>query len=560
MRASLRSVTALLIGAALAVSPVRTLATEKRDASDEEGVRPNILLIMFEDMSPRIGAYGDPVARTPVLDALARESVVFDSVFTTAGVCAPSRAALITGHYQQAIGAQHMRTGDGGPIPYEAVPQPEVKAFPELLRRAGYYTTNNGKTDYQFGIPFTIWDEQQTGQPWSGRAAGQPFFAMVNIMGTHESRVWPLDAKPIHPLVPRIVPAIAEEREGRVPVIDPADVIVPPYLPDTPAVRKDIAQLQENIAYNEQIVADLLNRLEDDGLADSTIVIVTTDHGDGLPRMKRSLYDSGLHVPMMVRFPDGEGAGMRRSDLVSFVDLAPTILSLADAETPVGLPGRVFIGPDRQPAPDYVFAAMDRHDEVPDRLRAVRDIRWKYIRNYQPDHPFFRHLDFRDVQPTMQELWRLHEAGKLSPVQESYFNSPRSEEELYDTRSDPHEIHNLADDPAYAEILSRMRAAFEEHMARIPDWSAEPEKQMIAAMWPGNEQPITAVPDFQRTDGGVIIGSATEGASIGYRLAREEHWRVYSGPISLPPGTTIEAKAIRYGYKESQVARFVHGS
>lgn len=555
MRPSLRSVAALLLGAALAVSPVRTLATETRDARDEEDVRPNILLIMFEDMSPRIGVYGDPVARTPVLDSLAKESILFDAVFTTAGVCAPSRAALITGRYQQSIGAQHMRTSDGGPIPYEAVPPSEVKAFPELLRRAGYYTTNNGKTDYQFGTPFTIWDEQETRQPWNGRTPGQPFFAMVNIMGTHESRTWPLDAEPLHPLVSNIVSAVAREREGRVPVIDPGDVIVPPYLPDTPAVRRDLAQLYENIAYCEKQVAELLVQLEKDGLADSTIVIVTTDHGDGLPRMKRSLYDSGLHVPMMVRFPDGTGAGMRRSDLVSFVDLAPTILSLAHAEVPAGLPGRVFVGPDRQPAPDYVFAAMDRHDEVPDRLRAIRDIRWKYIRNYQPEHAFFRHLDFRDVQPTMQELWRLHEEGGLTPVQESYFTSPRSAEELYDTRSDPHEINNLADDPAYAGVLSRMRTAFDEHMSRIPDMSAEPEAEMIAEMWPSNEQPVTAAPEFRRTENGLIVISPTEGTSIGYRIAGEERWRIYTGPLQVPADTTVEAKAIRYGYKESSVAR-----
>lgn len=215
----------------------------------EETARPNFLLIVFEDMSPHIGAYGDPVAQTPVLDAFARQSVLYERAFTTAGVCSPSRAALAMGVPQQSVGAQHMRVSQGAPLPdgnrlpYAAVPPPYVKAYPELLRAQGYYTTNNGKTDYQLamshtGGPFTIWDDSNAGHPWRGRAEGQPFFAMVNIMETHESWTFPLDLDPnAHPMAARLGQQLRAAITDRPQVHDPAEVIVPPFLPDTRPVR-----------------------------------------------------------------------------------------------------------------------------------------------------------------------------------------------------------------------------------------------------------------------------------------------------------------------------------
>ena len=523
--------------------------------------KPNILFIVFEDMSPRIGVYGDDVAQTPVLNAFAKQSILYQNVFTSAGVCAPSRASLITGHYQQTIGAQHMRTANGKPIAYEAVPPANVKAFPELLRRAGYYTTNSGgygpnhaKTDYQFGNPFTIWDEQVAKHPWKGRRSGQPFFAMVNILGTHESQTWPSETEATMPFIAGILEAIRSERQDRVPIIDPSSVPIPSYLPDTVPVRRDIAQHYDNIHYMERKVEELLEMLESDGLADETIVIVTTDHGDGLPRMKRSLYDSGLHVPMMIRFPSGYGAGTSRDELVSFVDIAPTLLSLAGAPVPLSLPGRNFVGEDTPPEREFVYAALDRHDNVPDRMRAVRDKRWKYIRNYNPNRPFFRRLPFRDVQPTMAELWRLHDAGKLNDIQRQYFIAPRPEEELYDTLRDPEEIKNLASKPEYGRQLTRMRKAYSAFKAKTTDRSDLSEEEMIYEMWPGGQQPMTAAPSFEIVEGEVVIRTSTEGASIGYRFEGDERWLLYQSPIRIG-ARSVEAKAIRYGFKESAIKK-----
>src|SRR5687767_12596511 len=299
--------------------------------------RPNIVWISNEDMSPRLGAYGDATARTPVLDRLARESIRYTNAFTTAPVCAPSRAAIITGMYQTAIGAQHMRTTEDRvpelPGPYLAVPPFYVKAFPEYLRAAGYFTSNRAKTDYQFGEPFTIWDELGPKAHWRNRAdKSQPFFSVFNIAVTHESQIFPSS------------PA----RKGKTLVTDRATLEVPPYYPDTPAVREELARMYDNIADMDSHVGEILTQLEEDGLQDNTIVFYWSDHGDGVPRAKRSLYDSGLRVPLMIRWPKALRAAVKpgsvRDELVSFIDLAPTVLALAGVPIPAHLHGRVLAG------------------------------------------------------------------------------------------------------------------------------------------------------------------------------------------------------------------------
>jgi N-sulfoglucosamine sulfohydrolase len=275
--------------------------------------RPNIVWISNEDMSPHLGVYGDRSARTPVLDRLARESVRYTRAFTTAPVCAPSRAAIITGMYQTSIGAQHMRTTEDRvpelPGPYLAVPPFYVKAFPEYLRAGGYYTTNRAKTDYQFGVPFTIWDELGRNAHWRSRAnKEQPFFSVFNLEVTHESQIFPSS------------PA----RKGKRLVTDPTELEVPPYYPDTPAVREELARMYDNIADMDAQVGEILKQLEDDGLAENTIVFYWSDHGDGVPRAKRSLYDSGLRVPLMIRWPKALGStiapGSVRDELWSTPD------------------------------------------------------------------------------------------------------------------------------------------------------------------------------------------------------------------------------------------------
>ena len=548
----------MLIGCASLPAP-----QSDQDRLVEAAPPTNIVLVLFEDMSPRVGSFGDPIAHTPNFDRIAAEGIRYTNVFTTSGVCAPSRAALITGQYQQTMGAQHMRTTGpvglpgGGPQNYLAVPPSDVKAFPELLRRAGYYTSNNSKTDYQFGNPFTVWDVSAPGADWSARASGQPFFHMVSFFNTHESAIWPIDMETKNGTEAHLVNRNRNAFKTRVSRTDPDQVIVPPYLPDTPTVRRDIATHYDNIAFTDEALGALYDRLSNEGLLDNTILIISTDHGDGLPRMKRSLYDSGLHVPMVIRFPDGRDAGTVREELISFVDLAPTILSWAQAPKPDHLHGYDFSGQDRDPERAYVFAAQDRMDNDPNRRRAVRDERFKLIRNYVPGDPYFVPLDFRDSQPTMKELWRARETRSLTPAQARLFE-PLPTLQLYDTQADPHEINNLSDDPSYREHKTRLDAALQSWMATYQDLSEKAEAEMIAELWPGSVQPETAAPEVSatETDAGlqVTLTSATEGASIGYKTNEaSEAWHLYTGPLSLPLETRLFVKAIRYGYAESEV-------
>ena len=320
--------------------------------------RPNILWFSFEDTNPCYGCYGDTVARTPTLDRLAGQGCVWTNAFSTAGVCAPARSAVITGMYPISIGTHHMRTTHKNracpevPTPYSAVIPHYVKCFTEYLRAEGYYCTNNDKTDYQFTPPMTAWDECSSSAHWRNRPdPEQPFFAVFNPTRTHESGMWP--------------------EKCPSPTFDPAAMKLPPYFPDTPKVREAMARMYTNIEYNDRLFGETLQQLEDDGLAENTIVFHWSDHGP-LPRGKRWPYDSGIHVPMIVRWPGHLPAGALSDELVSTIDLGPTVLSLAGIPVPAHLQGQAFLGPQKRPPRTYVYASRDRHDEAYDMVRAVR--------------------------------------------------------------------------------------------------------------------------------------------------------------------------------------------
>jgi arylsulfatase A-like enzyme len=544
------------------------------DAADADD-RPNVLLLVQEDVSPRYGCYGDSVARTPNIDAFASEARRYENAFCPAPVCAPSRASMMTGLHPPSLGAQHMRTDThdvaGLPDSYDAVPPHYVTAFTERLRQAGYYCTLDSKTDYQFGEPFTMWDRHADGADWRDdrRDPDQPFFAMLTNGATHESGMWDPDEFDPHG---RAVPD---------PETDPDAVDVPPYLPDTEPTRLALARHYDNLAHSDRWVGEVLNRLANDGHADETVVVLTSDHGEGLPRCKRWPYDSGTRVPLVVRWP-GRTGGEVSHDLVSHVDLAPTMLSLAGVDPPRYLEGSPFFGPDATTR-EYVFATRDRYDESYDMVRSVRDDRFRYLRHYYPERPYVQHVPYRNRHPAMRELLRLDAEEALDPVQSRWLASSRPAEELYDLRADPHETENLADDPRYAEVLDRLRGALDDWRARTGDRerAAESELEMRDRVYPDGEQPTTAPPQFvpnapgnrgtETTDGGAFEGPMTvslycpmQGASIAYATAPADsetgtddtYWQIYAGPIRLESGDelTLRAKAVRYGYAESQVA------
>jgi len=517
------------------------------------GFQPNILWITCEDMSPHLGCYGDPVARTPNLDKLATEGIRYTNAFSVSGVCAPSRSALITGMYPTTTGAMHMRTMTRTAaidqitdpellaIPtYEAVPPPEVKCFTEFLRAHGYYCSNNSKEDYQFRKPITAWDESSSTAHWRDRKPGQPFFAVFNFTVTHESQVW--------------------SRAGDTLITDVTKVAVPPYYPDTTVIRIDIARHYDNIALMDGQVKNVLDQLKTDGLEDSTIVFFFSDHGDGLPRAKRWIYDSGIRVPLIIRYPDQWQAGIVIDEMVSFIDFAPTVLSLTGIQIPDYIQGKAFAGGQKTESRKYIFAAKDRMDPAMDNQRAVRDKRYKYIRNYMPERPYVQFLPYRDQMELMQELFRYEKEGKLNEIQALWFRKTKPEEELYDTWEDPFEVNNLADLPEHQATLERLRKEHLKWKGETKDWGLIPETELIKKLWPPDGiQPTTDVPVFNINDLEnsnlirVILSCSTKGASIGYVPDSSEHWLLYTHPLKVSPNTTISAQAIRIGFKPSEI-------
>ena len=496
--------------------------------------RPNILWISCEDMSPDMGCYGDAYAETPHLDRLAAEGCRYTRAFVTFPVCAPSRSSIITGVHPGTLGTMHMRTGMKN---YEAVPPPEVKCFTEYLRAAGYYCSNHTKTDYQFAPPLTAWDAPKGDWRNADRTKGQPFFCVINLTVTHESQCWAID-KVKH---------------------DPDKVVVPPFYPDTPVVRRNLAKYYDNCTTMDAQAGEILRKLQEDGLADKTAVFFWGDHGRGLPRYKRWPYDTGLRVPLLVRWPGRIKPGSVCEELVSFTDLAPTVLSMAGVPIPPYVQGRALAGDQQAPEPPYVFGGRNRMDLTSnDFIRTYRDRRYRYIHNFTPDVPYAQQIPYMEKMPIMQEWRRLDAEGKLVGPQRLFFQPTKPPEELYDTENDPYEVNNLAGLPEHQATLKRMRAALDKWMKDIGDLGGVPEDELIERMWPGRTQPVTADPVIEVAAGAggtvtVRIGCPTPGASIGYRLDEQGRWLVYHEPLRVKRGTPIRARAIRLGYKPSQV-------
>lgn len=414
--------------------------------------RPNIFWFMSEDAPPLNSAYGDTLADTPTIQRMADEGVLFENGMCTSPVCAPSRFAVITGMYAETCGPAHQMRA-------EAVIPASIRTFAEIAKDAGYYCTNNYKTDYNARIdPEQIWDESSETAHWKNRPAGSPFLHFVNDFTTHESAVFHMP----------------------ITTVKPEDVSVPSYLPDTEAVRFDIARYYTAINRMDANFGQQLDELDEAGLLENTIVIHTSDHGSVIARSKRFCYDTGLKIPFIVRFPEKFDsmsrwqAGSRVTTAVSQIDLPPSILSMIGEPIPDTMQGTALFGSDAAEPAGLAFSGRNRMDERYDIVRTVRTERFRYVRNYSPHRPWLQYQSFAWQAKNYQSFEIEHRAGRLDEVAERYWEE-KPAEELYDIAADPEEVDNLADLPEHAETVAKFRALLRSHIVRINDNGFIPE-------------------------------------------------------------------------------------
>jgi len=425
-----------------------------------DGKRPNILWMIVEDLSPDLGCYGNTIIKTPNIDKLANQGARFTNAFVTGPVCSSTRSAFMTGMYQTTIGAHQHRTENKKPLPAN------VKVLTDYFRNAGYFTSNcrgtdwtrPGKFDFNF-VGSNLFD----GTDWRRREPGQPFYSQVNFFEVHRNlRTGQFTRDPENP-------------------IDPDKVKLPPYYPDYPITRRDWADYLEYIQLLDKKVGKVLKRLEEDGLANNTIVFFFGDHGRAHVRDKQFLYDGGINVPLIIRWPGHIKPGTVIDDLVSAIDFGPTSLSLAGIELPSHLEGQVFLGPNAKKR-QYIVAARDRCDETYDRIRCIRTKRLKYIRNFFPDHPYTQFNAYRQCQYPVWTLMKiLYVEGKLTPEQAWFAAPTRAAEELYDLLNDPYELHNLAEELEYQANLKQLRATLDKWIKQTGDQGEISEDPKITA-------------------------------------------------------------------------------
>jgi len=474
-----------------ALSPVMTTAAAPVEPPSP---RPNILWITCEDTSPYLGCYGDPFAVTPNLDHLAGEGIRYTNAYSTAPVCSPARSCLITGMYATSLGTQHLRS--------EVRLPRQIEPFPKLLRYAGYYCSNNFKEDYNFKDA-TIWNDSSPTAHWRNRPAGQPFFSVFNITTTHQGQINGTDEEFAAKYGSKLK---GGERH------DPNRLSLPPFYPDTPMVRNIWARYYDLITIMDKQVGELLAQLEQDALTQSTIVFFFADHGLGLPRFKRTLYDTGLRVPLIVRVPilyqklAPLVPGGRTDHLVSFVDFAPTVLALARVPVPGHMQGKPFLGESPAAARDCIYGASSRVDEAYEMARCIRDKRYKYIRNFMPHLPYVQPSTYCDQAQIMQELRRVSAQGGMAGIEKPFWEPNKPMEELYDTLLDPLEVHNLAGSPEHRQRLESMRRQLRDWMIQTRDTGLLPEAEMHIRA--GSATPYEVVQDAARYPQSRILAAA----------------------------------------------------
>ena len=528
-------------------------------SNDSDSNKLNVLWISCEDMGPILGAYGVNEISTPNIDKLANEGIKYTNAYSTVGVCAPSRFSIITGMYPARIGAHNMRSGNfytyknpdslkyksnrgvidksGKNVPeYEVVTPPNVKAFTEYLRNENYYCINNNKCDYQFNSPFTAWDEVSRSASFKDRPENTPFFYVKNLMVTHESRIWLRKDEPI--------------------TVDKNTLKIPAYYPDIPEVRNDIAIKYSNIQEMDKQVGEIIKDLKESNLLDKTIIFFWSDHGGNLLRQKRAVGNSGLNVPLIVRFPNGYRSGQVDERIVSLMDLGPTTLSLLGIKPPSFLDGKAFLGKYNSKPRKYAFGSADRFDESTDMQRSVIDGRYVYIKNFMPELPLIFKNKYREQIPMNKKLLEMSNENLLSGDSNYIFMKTKKTEELYDLKYDPYEVNNIANNIEYNDKLIELRKALSVWQNEINDKGFIDETDLINEFWPNMIQPITKSVKINISYNKASLECDTKGASIGYQIDSQigsENWNLYNKPFVLTSNQKLVTRAIKIGYKASSI-------
>lgn len=512
---------------ALLFSQLLLFIPYQKSISQSNTDKPNILWISTEDHNPAIGAYGDEYAHTPNLDRLAEEGILYRNAFVSSPICSPARSAIITGMTATSLGTQNLRS---------VIEIPEtILTLPEILMENGYYTTNNVKTDYNFDASGR-WNESSIDAHWRNRdSADAPFFSVFNIITPHEGPATMFDLDYFSRL---------DERRN------PDEAVLPPFYPDTPEIRRIWARYYDLISATDLEAQDILDQLEEDGLAEDTIVFFWSDHGFGLPRYKRWLYTTGLEAALIIRVPAkfrhlvGLPPGSESEDLISLMDLAPTVLSLLGVEIPENMEGQPFMGESKDEPRTHFIAHRDRADDVYDMARAVRSADYLYVRNYMPHLPYIQEaLIFGDHKNISVELDRVRAEGLL-PVHGEAMYRPRSMEELYDVKADPFELNNLADDPEYRFVLNEKRNLLNEWILDTRDTGFLQEGEMMLRAEGTTPYEMVNDPDQ-------------------YDLPRIKAAAELVGDLSVPISTLTEMlkdldSGVRYWAAEALLARIHH--
>ena len=513
---------------------------KNNEIQSEAQIRPNIIWLVAEDQSPDFfPMYGDSTISLPNIESLSLDGVVFTNAYTPVPVCAPTRSAIITGMYPTTLGTHNMRTYNA----YTTENQPEigipsysplvpdgVKMFTEYLRKEGYYCTNNAKEDYNFKAPESGWDESSTSAHWRNRPKDAPFFSVFNFNVCHESGIWKQGEEELY--------------------VSPDSISVPPYFPDNDVIRHDLAVNYSNLKRLDEELGKIINQLKEDGLYENSIIFFYGDHGGPFPRYKRALYDTGIKLPLVIKFQNNLKKSNYDDRLISFIDFAPTLLSWAGITPPKVMQGKAQFGVYKDSTEsNYVFASSDRFDEMYDKLRAVRTKKFKYIRNYNPEISNALAVKYREQIPMMQNMMTLRALGKLDSLPSLWFRTPKPEEELYDMENDPFELVNLSNQVQFQDTLVHLRKVLNTWIKETNDLGRTPEKDLITMWLPNGEQP--KLKPLQMVEKGEEINLISEksDATIIWKEPGDVSWHIFSKPLNK--NVSFIAKAVRIGYTDS---------